>query len=64
MIRCSVAPTSGRRAVLGFQPRTALQDGLARTIVYFDDLLSERKPAHAPSASAALPATAAPADGN
>jgi hypothetical protein len=39
--------------VLGWQPRTALQDGLARTIAYFDDLLSGRKPGHAPSAGAA-----------
>jgi hypothetical protein len=30
-----------------------MQDGLARTIAYFDDLLSECKPVHAGSASAA-----------
>jgi UDP-glucuronate decarboxylase len=33
------------RALLGWQPRTQLRDGLKRTIAYFDDLLSGRKPA-------------------
>jgi UDP-glucuronate decarboxylase len=46
------------QAVLGWQPHTELQDGLARTIAYFDDLLSGRKPGLAPSARAALPAGA------
>jgi UDP-glucuronate decarboxylase len=31
-------------AVLGWRPRTLLRDGLARTIAYFDDLLSGRVP--------------------
>jgi nucleoside-diphosphate-sugar epimerase len=30
-------------AALGWKPRTELQDRLARTIAYFDDLLSGRK---------------------
>ena len=36
-------------ALLGWQPRVALDDGLARTIAYFDRLLTERgpKPLHA-----------------
>jgi hypothetical protein len=34
---------AGASAVLGWKPRTELQDRLARTITYFDDLLSGRK---------------------
>jgi UDP-glucuronate decarboxylase len=42
------------RSLLGWQPRTELEDGLARTIAYFDDLLSGRKlSAIAPSAPVA-----------
>ena len=33
------------QALLGWEPRTDLQDGLARTIAYFDDLLSGRNSA-------------------
>jgi UDP-glucuronate decarboxylase len=33
------------QAVLGWRPHTELQDGLARTIAYFDDLLSGRNSA-------------------
>jgi len=33
---------SQAQAVLGWQPRTELKDGLARTIAYFDQLLSAR----------------------
>jgi UDP-glucuronate decarboxylase len=36
------------QAVLGWKPRTELKDGLARTIAYFDDLLSGRKAAATP----------------
>jgi UDP-glucuronate decarboxylase len=35
---------SQAQAVLGWQPRTGLADGLARTIAYFDQLLSSRAP--------------------
>jgi UDP-glucuronate decarboxylase len=52
------------QALLGWEPRTDLQDGLARTIAYFDALLSVRKPVHAPSARAAMPASAAVAAEN
>jgi UDP-glucuronate decarboxylase len=41
------------QALLGWQPRTELQDGLARTIGYFDDLLSGRKPGPAAAVAAA-----------
>jgi UDP-glucuronate decarboxylase len=34
------------RGLLGWEPRTPLHDGLARTIAYFDDLLSGRETAH------------------
>lgn len=34
---------AGAGAVLGWKPRIELQDGLARTIAYFDDLRSGRK---------------------
>jgi UDP-glucuronate decarboxylase len=43
-------------AVLGWQPRTELKDGLARTIAYFEDLLSGRKPGDIRAARAALAA--------
>ena len=46
------------QAVLGWQPRTELQDGLARTIAYFDDLLSGRKRGPARSVGGARPASA------
>jgi UDP-glucuronate decarboxylase len=52
------------RLVLGWQPHTELRDGLARTIAYFDDLLSGRKSGHARSPGAALPASAAVAAEN
>jgi UDP-glucuronate decarboxylase len=42
------------QAVLGWQPRTALKDGLTRTIAYFDQLLAARDPG---AASAQQPAT-------
>ena len=42
------------QAVLGWQPRTALADGLGRTIAYFDRLLSAAsRPAAAPRAKTA-----------
>ena len=34
------------RATLGWEPRIALDDGLARTIAYFDRLFTERGPEH------------------
>jgi UDP-glucuronate decarboxylase len=36
------------QAVLGWQPRTELRDGLTRTIAYFDQLLAARDPGAAP----------------
>jgi UDP-glucuronate decarboxylase len=39
------------QAVLGWQPRTELKDGLARTIAYFDKLLSRRRRKGGPGAS-------------
>jgi UDP-glucuronate decarboxylase len=36
-------PDIGQAAALGWQPRTPLQEGLRRTIAYFEDLL--RQPA-------------------
>jgi UDP-glucuronate decarboxylase len=44
-------------AVLGWQPRTSLQDGLARTIAYFDDLLAGRGAARTGRMQRAMPAT-------
>jgi UDP-glucuronate decarboxylase len=38
---------SQARAVLGWEPRTALEDGLARTIAYFDRLLAGHRQASA-----------------
>jgi UDP-glucuronate decarboxylase len=35
---------SQAQAILGWQPRTALNDGLDRTIAYFDELLTRRGP--------------------
>ncbi len=49
------------RAVLGWQPRVALNDGLTRTIAYFDQLLSARgrKPRPKQQASTMAPASEA-----
>jgi UDP-glucuronate decarboxylase len=52
------------RTVLGWQPRTELEDGLSRTIAYFDQLLSirARRPARARHASAVSQASEAIAE--
>ena len=43
MIRCNAARTSPLHAgVLDWGPSVALDDGLTRTIAYFDRMLSER----------------------
>jgi UDP-glucuronate decarboxylase len=44
------------QSLLRWEPHTELRDGLARTIAYFDDLLSGQKPDHRPFAGAAAPA--------
>jgi UDP-glucuronate decarboxylase len=51
-------------AVLGWKPRTSLQDGLARTIEYFDDLLSGRVAARTRRAPRRSAASASAASAN
>ncbi len=47
------------QAVLGWQPRTELKDGLTRTIAYFEKLLAERGPGRKAPPAAARRAAAA-----